>query len=52
MLMSIEIGCAGIFHIQAGRGSEQPDQAADVPVHCREAGLDVLQRSLPTQMIL
>jgi len=25
---------------QAGRGSEQPDQAVGVPVHCRGVGLD------------
>ena len=27
---------------QAGRGSEQPDLAVSVPVHCREVGLDGL----------
>ena len=27
---------------QAVRGSVQPDLAADVPVHCREIGLDGL----------
>ena len=27
---------------QAGWGSEQPDVAVGVPVHCREVGLDVL----------
>ena len=28
---------------QAGPGSEQPDLAVDVPVHCRGDGLDDLQ---------
>ena len=28
---------------QAGLGSEQPDLAVDVPVHCRGDGLDDLQ---------
>ena len=27
---------------QAGPGSEQPDLAMGVPVHCRRVGLDVL----------
>jgi len=27
---------------QAGWGSEQPDQAVGVPVHCRRIGLDGL----------
>lgn len=31
---------------------EQLDLAADVPVHCKRAGQDDLQRSFPTQMIL
>lgn len=31
---------------------EQLDLAADVPVHCKRAGQDDLQRSFPAQMIL
>ena len=27
---------------QAGQGSEHPNLAVDVPVHCREIGLDYL----------
>jgi len=37
---------------QAGQGSEQPDWAVGVPVHCRGDGLDDLLGSLATQMIL
>jgi len=37
---------------QVGRGSEQPDPLEDVPAHCRQVGLDGLQRSLPTQTFL
>ena len=37
---------------QAGRGSEQPDLAEDVPAHGRGVGLGDLERSLPTQTIL
>lgn len=36
----------------AGGGSWQPDPDEDVPVHCREVGLDDLQRSLPNRTIL
>jgi len=34
------------------RGSEHPDVAVGVPVHCRGVGLDGLYGSLPTQTIL
>jgi len=34
------------------RGSEQPDAAVGVPVHCRAVGLDGLLGSLPTLRIL
>jgi len=37
---------------QAGWGSEQTDQAAHVPFHGREVGLDDLGKSLHTQIIL
>jgi len=30
----------GDIQSQAGRGSEQPDVAAGIPVHCRGVGLD------------
>ena len=36
----------------AGQGSEQPDPAVDVLVHCRGVGTDVFQKSLSTQKIL
>ena len=36
----------------AGQGSEQPDLAVRVPVHCRGVGLEYLLRSLPTQVVL
>ena len=36
---------------QAGWGSEQPDLAVGVPVHCWEVGLDDHQKSLPTQRL-
>lgn len=36
----------------AGQGSEEPDPAVCVPVHWREVGLEYLQRSFPTQMVL
>jgi len=42
----------GDFQSEAGPGSEQPDVAVDVPVHCRGVGLDDLQKSLPTPTIL
>ena len=42
----------GDFQSEAGPGSEQPDVAVDVPVHCRGVGLDDLQKSLPTPRIL
>ena len=32
-------GVLGDIQGQAGWGSEQPDVAVDVPVHCREVGL-------------
>jgi len=35
-----------------GRGSEQADLIEDVPAHCRGVGLDGLERSLPTRIIL
>ena len=38
--------------VKAGPGSEQPDLAVDVPVHCKGIGLDDLQRALPTLRIL
>ena len=37
---------------QAGPGSEQPDRAVGVPVHCRGVGLVDLLGSLPSRMIL
>ena len=37
------------FQGQTGWGSEHPDVALGVPVHCRGVGLDGLQGSLPTQ---
>ena len=43
-------GCSipGDIQGQAGWGSEQPDPAIGVPVHCRVVGLDDLLRFLPT----
>lgn len=37
-------GCPilGDVHVQTGPVPEQPGQATDVPVHCREVGLDDL----------
>jgi len=37
-------GCPipGDIQVQAGWGSEQPDLAIDVPVHCRRVKLDDL----------
>ena len=37
---------------QAGQGSEQPDVAVGVPVHCRRVVPDGLYGSLPNQMAL
>jgi len=37
---------------QVGWGSKHPDPVEDVHAHCREVGLDGLQRSLPTQTTL
>ena len=42
----------GDFQGEAESGSEQPDGAVDVPVHCRAVGLGDLWRSLPTMGIL
>ena len=42
----------GDIHSQSGWGSEQPDEAVGVPVHCREVGPDDLRGPLPTQKIL
>jgi len=36
----------GDFQGKAGSSPEQHDLAVDAPVHCREVGLDGLQRSL------
>jgi len=36
---------------QVGRGSEQPGLVEHICVHCRQAGLDDLQRSFPTQTV-
>jgi len=43
-------GCPipGDIQGQVGWGSEQPDPAIGVPVHCRGVGLDDLLRFLPT----
>ena len=43
---------SGDIQGQAGWGSEQPDVAIGVPVHCRAVGLDDLRESFLTQMIL
>ena len=40
------------FQGKAGSGPRQPDLTVHVPVHCRGAVLDGLQRSLPTLRIL
>ena len=47
-------GCpvSGDVHVMAGSGPGQRDLSVDVSVHCREVGLNVLQRYLPTQRIL
>ena len=47
-------GCSilGDTQGQAGWGSEQPDIAVGVPVHCRAVGQCGLKSSFPTQMIL
>ena len=37
---------------QAGWGSEQPDLAVGVPVHCRRAGLNDPYGSSATQIVL
>ena len=47
-----EFPIPGDFQGQVRPGSEQPDLAVDVPVHCRGVGLDGLLRSLPTLRIL
>jgi len=47
-------GCPvpGDIQGQAGQSSEQPDGAADVPIHGRGFGLDGFKGCFPTQMIL
>ena len=47
-------GCPihGDIQGQDGWGSEQPDLAGGVPVHCKGVGLDELYGSLPTETIL
>jgi len=41
-----------IIQGQGRPGSKQPDRAVGVHVHCRGVGLDDLQMSLSTQIIL
>ena len=37
---------------QTGQASEHPDRAVGVLVHCRGVGLDGIQGTLPTEMML
>ena len=51
-------GFPGDIQVQAGQGSEEPNLAVDVPVHCRRVGRDFIKvlmndlyKCLPTKMI-
>jgi len=49
---TLEAHLLGDSQGQAERGSEHPDVAVGVPVHCRGVGPDGLYGSLPTKTIL